>query len=740
MTQVLPVILCGGSGTRLWPLSTPNKPKQFLGLLSSETMLSATARRFESSLGSTRFSKPAVIGSVRHESLIRQSLPTARLVLEPFGRNSAPAVAAACLVAGEGAQLVLILPADHDIRDTRAFHAAIDAAIPAAQSGALVTFGISPTHPATGYGYINLGPGDVVHEVRRFVEKPDAETARGYLAEGNYVWNAGIFLFRADYMIKALEQHAPAILPAVRAAFPAKPGQVVQLDSDAFATAPDISIDHAVLEHADNIRVVPVDMGWSDVGGYRALFDQLAPEPSGNVAVGPVHIRESSGIYARSEGPALAVSGVSDLTIVATPDTVLILPMGDETSVKAMGELVQRRRDLMTVSRESQLRAHSWLQSAFRTWSNVSWDHARGGFVEQLNPDGSPDFAALRRTRVQARQIFSFSRALSLGLVEPKAARTLIHDGLAYLNAHARHPEGGFVHRLTPDGQAEDSCRDLYDHAFVILAASEAYKVLGQPGYLDLAWEALAFINRQLRAAEGMGWHEAYPISLPRRSNPHMHLLEALLNLHAATGDANALSSADEIVNLFESRFFLTDVDVLGEAFDTGLYPVQRHSEMHFEPGHHYEWASLLALYDRLRHRDTLSWRRRLIRKADLVGCHPQSGLAMNEVRADGMALNMRHRVWHQLERLRAVILHTEVSFPGAPDQILAAIFKYYLDGMPEGTWRDEVDTSGQPTRQEIPASILYHFITAFEMLIEPGLPGSFKTAPTTQGQVPATA
>lgn len=723
MSDIQPVILCGGAGTRLWPLSTPSRPKQFLTLLSSDTMLTATAKRFQASLGEARFAAPIIIGSLQHEDLIGQSVPAARIVLEPFGRNSAPAIAAACLAAGEGDQLILILPADHDIRDVAAFHRAIDAAVPAARSGSILTFGIEPTHPATGYGYIRLGPGDTVHDVERFVEKPDEATAKAWLAEGGYVWNAGIFLFRADRMIEALDQHAPEILPAVRAAFPAREEGIIRLAAEAFGKAPDISIDHAVMEHARDVRVVPVSMGWSDVGGFRAIFDQLAPAPSGNVAIGPVHIRDSSGIYARSEGPTLTVSGVSNLTIVATPETVMVLPMGDDASVKIMGELVQRRRDVMTVDVPSQVRARDWLETAYTTWSDAGWDEGGGGFVEQLHPDGAPDISADRRVRVQARQVFSFARAHAMGLCNPGRALYLVEQGLDYIDQSARHPDGGFVHLLHADGQIADPRRDLYDHAFIILAAATAHGVTGNPAYLALAQDTLGFVNSRLRAPCGRGWIEGLPEVPLRRSNPHMHLLEALLSLHAVSKDASVLALADHVVGLVERHLFLCEADVLCEAFDAELRPSVPVAELAFEPGHHYEWASLLALHDRLRHRDTLSWRRRLIRQADLRGCHPQSGLAMNEVRADGRPLNPRHRAWHQLERLRAVMLHPGTSGPGTPARILDAIFRYYLDGMPPGTWKDEIDASGHATRAEIPASMLYHFTTAFETMMEPGLP-----------------
>ena len=416
---VHPVILCGGSGTRLWPLSTPETPKQFKALTSDKSMIEETADRFVTSSDPTlSFTTPLVVGSVKHKRLLEQALPESRKILEPFGRNSAPAVAAACLAYG-AEDLILILPADHSIGDVPAFHLAIAAAAKAAEDGAIVTFGIEPTHPATGYGYIKAARSNSLHmpvPVEEFVEKPDAATAQSYLDDGSYFWNAGIFLFRAGAMLKALERHAPDVLSGTQASMPDRDEHFLSLNPQTFAETPSISIDYAVMEHAENVQTVPVSMDWSDVGGYPALHSLLTETAADNHTHGPVLLQNSHGMYVRSEGPTVAVNGVSNLVVVATKDEVVITPMEDAQAVKALGADVRRRRYELGLPQALINDIRSWLWTAFAVWSEKSWDAEQGGFVEQLSMEGEPDLDATRRVRVQARQIFSFAKAIEMGL------------------------------------------------------------------------------------------------------------------------------------------------------------------------------------------------------------------------------------------------------------------------------------------------------------------------------------
>ena len=346
MTQlphIIPVILSGGAGTRLWPKSRPEMPKQMLALTAELTMLQLTAAR----VSDARFSAPIVVASTGHAGLVEQQLgavgvPPRALILEPMGRNTAPAIALAALVAEEPGALLLVMPSDHVIADVPAFHAAIEQAVPLAEEGWLITFGITPNAPETGYGYIRAGeevaPG--VHRVDRFVEKPLLETAKAMLAEGGHVWNGGIFLFRADAYLDALRAYEPEMLEAAeRAVMRARrEGGRVMPDADSFAAARAESIDYAVMERASRVAVVPVTMGWNDVGSWDALHAISMRDDDGNVFQGDVIALESAGCLVSSDRARVAMLGVRDLIVVASGDDILILPRGRSQEVKALLE------------------------------------------------------------------------------------------------------------------------------------------------------------------------------------------------------------------------------------------------------------------------------------------------------------------------------------------------------------------------------------------------------------------
>jgi len=357
MAQLQPVLLSGGSGTRLWPLSREAYPKQFLPLAGDDTMVQATWRRVEALADLA----PIVVANEEHRFLVAEQLrqvgaPVPAILLEPVGRNTAPAIAAAALqaMAGGANPLLLVLPSDHVVRDVVGFQRAVREASSAAEAGALVTFGIVPDAPETGFGYIQAEAGDGLRQVLRFVEKPDAATARSYLDAGGYYWNSGMFLFRASRYLEELARFRPDIVDAVRAAHAAArhDGDFVRLDKDAFSACPSDSIDYAVMEKTADAMVLPVDIGWNDVGSWSALWDVAERDADGNAHHGDVIAVDSRNSYAYAQR-LVALVGVDDIVVVETDDAVLVARKDKVQEVKqVVARLKQEQRSQAVLHRE----------------------------------------------------------------------------------------------------------------------------------------------------------------------------------------------------------------------------------------------------------------------------------------------------------------------------------------------------------------------------------------------------
>jgi len=344
MAEVYPVILSGGSGTRLWPLSRRAKPKQFLTLLGDRSLMQDTALRVKGDL----FGPLTVIGNAAHadeaESQLGAIGARPRLqVLEPFGRNTAPAAAIAALAVEEQAPgaVLALLPADHFIADDDAFRATVATGAADAREGRIVTFGIVPAAPETGYGYIRRGEtafASGAYPVAEFVEKPNLETALTYLKSGAYLWNSGMFLARADILLAEMRIHCPAILAACEAAFNEglRSDARLALDPDAFGRCPSDSIDYAVMEKTARASVLPAQMGWSDVGSWASLWELAEKDAAGNVLKGQVYAHDSRNTYIRAENRIVATVGVEDLVIVETGDAVLVAHRDRVQDIKAI--------------------------------------------------------------------------------------------------------------------------------------------------------------------------------------------------------------------------------------------------------------------------------------------------------------------------------------------------------------------------------------------------------------------
>lgn len=346
--EVIPVILCGGSGTRLWPVSRQGYPKQFWPLVSNRSMLVETALR---GVG-PRFSAPIIVAGHQHRftvagQLAEAGLEQARILLEPMGRNSAPAVAAAALLAAEqNPQAVLwVMAADSAIKDLPALYEALDSAVAAAQDGYIVTFGMEPMAPETGYGYLRQGQPlkalPNVYHLERFVEKPDLHAATEMLSAGHYFWNSGMFVFRADVMLSEMQTLAPEVLERVQQAMAARTIDLdfIRLPAEIFASVPDISIDYAIAEKTQKAAMVPASIGWSDVGSWSALAEITPADENGNAVQGDVILEDSTNCYVRADGMLTALLGVKDLVVVTTQDAVLV---AHKDSVQNVKEIVKR--------------------------------------------------------------------------------------------------------------------------------------------------------------------------------------------------------------------------------------------------------------------------------------------------------------------------------------------------------------------------------------------------------------
>jgi len=387
---IIPVILSGGAGTRLWPLSRAALPKQMLMLGGDNTMIQETVLR----IGPVATHPPIILCSEAHRFLVAQQLQdvgsTPRsIVLEPEGRNTAPAAAIAALLAAEidPKAIVVLLPSDHSITDRPAFHAALANAVRGADVGMIVTFGITPSGPETGYGYIEQGDAldqlAGLHAVHRFVEKPDRQTAGEYLAQGGYSWNSGMFVFRADILLEEFELHCGDILRGAREALEnsKRDPEFVRLDEAYFGRIRNISLDYALMEHTARAAVVPCDIGWSDVGSWSALWSLGEKTTEQNVFYGDVHSQNTTGSYVHSQNMLTTLVGVKDLVVITTDDAVLVVD-------KSHAQDVKRLVDELKAAKRSEPFDHA---TVLRPWGSYRTVDVGDGYqVKQIvvNPGG----------------------------------------------------------------------------------------------------------------------------------------------------------------------------------------------------------------------------------------------------------------------------------------------------------------------------------------------------------------
>lgn len=710
---VFPVILCGGAGTRLWPASRPNSPKQFLDLVGERSLFQETARRVAPLTGDG--GRLVVVAGESHREAIVQQLAAlsleATVLLEPEGRDSAAAMAAAAVWISRRAPdgIALFVASDHHIPDADAFRQSVMTGAPAAAGGEIVTFGVRPTGPSSAYGYIEPASAGLA-KVRRFVEKPDRESAEAYVRDG-FLWNSGNFMVRADILLGELETFAPEVAAAVAAALPETSGDIALL-SDAFLAAPRISIDYAVMERSGRVSVLPVDFRWSDLGAW----DAVASAGSGDKGVW-VGAPGDTCLVRAAEGIVVATAGVRDLAIIVEPDAVLVCSLDRAQEVKALVDRIRQTSPAHADGRATaaplavQARAFDrWMRlEALPLWATLGVDED-GAFRETLDEAGAcpSDF---RRARVQARQAWVFSVAGEAGWSGPWLR--LVKESLDRFEADNLRADGLYRTRVSLSGDVIDDTASLYDQAFALLSFAGARRAGLEPERMTARAHALRAALDGLAHPAG-GWRE--DAGHPYQANAHMHLLEACLAWEALEPDGVWSAMADQIVGLARRYFIDPEGGFLREFFDADGRPAEGEAGRQVEPGHQFEWVWLLTRWGRARGDDWAAGAAARLYEAGLRGIDAGRGVAVDELDDDFEVRSPRARLWPQTERLKAAL----ILGPGAPEGHAAEALKglrLYLK--PGGLWRDKQEADGRFVDEPAPASSLYHLAAAWIELRE---------------------
>lgn len=715
---MFPVILCGGAGTRLWPASRPDRPKQFIDLTSDRSLFQETVARVSPLVGSA--GRLVVVAGAVHRGLIADQLAAigveAVILLEPEGRDSAAAMAAAAawIVRHDPEGVALFVASDHHIPDGEAFRAAAIEGAAAARAGRIVTFGVRPTEPSSAYGYIQPeGPG--LSAVRAFVEKPDRARASRYMADG-YLWNSGNFVTEARVLLAEMAELAPAVASATAAAVPVGTQTVIVL-SDVFRTAPKISIDYAVMEKSRSVSVLPVDFVWSDLGAW----DAVAATGGGDRGL---WVGEDEGCLVRAaEGMVVATVGLSRLAIIAEPDAVLVCSLDRAQEVKGLverlGQVSPRhlRAPMVPVETLSARAARfgRWIRlAALPLWATLGID-TDGGFAEALDRDGQ-SHGDFRRARVQARQAFVYSAAGLDGWTGPW--RSLVSRGLDRFDKTHLHPDGLYRTTSTRDGRPLDDTVSLYDQAFALFAFAAAAQAGVEPERMKARASRVLRALEILRSDRG-GWREAGPH--PYQANAQMHLLEACLAWEALDPDGGWSDIADAVVALARRAFIAPQSGALREFFDADWQPAAGEDGRLIEPGHQFEWAWLLTRWGRRRNDDWAASAAARLHAVGLRGTDPGRGVAFDAMNDDLSARSTSARLWPQTERLKAALILAETAEGPAQDRLLdeagraLAGLQLYLDD--HGLWRDRLAPDGQWVDEPAPASSFYHIMAAWQQL-----------------------
>lgn len=719
--KIYPVIMCGGSGTRLWPASRPSRPKQFIPLAGNRSLFQETVLRV-APLADADGARLIVVAGVSHRPWIAEQLDEigveAHVLLEPEARDSAAAMAAAAAWTerddAEGVNA--FVASDHHIPDHTAFQEAVRTAAASAALGRVVTLGVSPNEASSAYGYIKPS-GRGLSEVDRFIEKPDAATAAEYI-EAGYLWNSGNFVVAARTLLSELQAHAPAVEVAARAALPPRGRLDVEVLTEAFTAAPKISIDYALMEKTRLASVLEVHFDWSDLGAW----DAIAASGEGDTGL---HIFEDAeGCLARAaDGIMVAALGVRNLAIIAEKDAVLVCDLSRAQDVK---QVVDRLRiaspqhlDFVRPAPETlqagARRFADWLRlRALPTWATLGQSED-GVFAEVIGMDGR-SVKTSRRARVQARQIYVFAQAGLLGWEGPW--RRCVNHGVARLIADYLREDGLCRTLLAADGAPLDDTAMVYDQAFVMFAFAMAKAAGCAEPTLE---ERAVRIRDQLSARSLPNGALLEGGDDPFQSNCHMHLLEACLAWEEAGSDAGWIELADQVVTLARSTFIDAEGGFLREFFGSDWAPAQGEAGRLVEPGHQFEWAWLMARYARARNDADAQKIARTLYGHGLNGISERLSVAVDAMNEDGSIRSQRARLWPQTEWLKAALVLAESSGDGERADFLddaakaqRSLWLYLCEG---GLWRDKRLTDRSFIDEPAPASSFYHIMAAFRQI-----------------------
>ena len=721
IVAIYPVIMCGGAGTRLWPASRLQKPKQFIALASEKTLFQDTVLRVSGLVAEG--GRLIVVAGASHEKLVKSQLEEvgveAHLIVEPEGRDSAPAMCAAALWTQrrDPDGINVFVSSDHYLPDVQAFQQSVSTACQAAERGKIVTLGVQPTAPSTAYGYIHPS-GEGLSDVVEFVEKPDVHRALSFIERG-FVWNTGIFITKASVLVGELQSYEPKVVEAVGKALPDNGHRYLSVLSQDFASSPKISIDYAVMEQTSLASVLKVDFNWSDLGAWDAVAASAPQNASRHVLI------DSPGSYVRApDDVVVSVLGGEQLAVVVERDAVLVCALSRSQDVK---KLVERMRETSPAQLDFPLQGGNlfedgrdfldWMKrKALPVWSSFG-QREDGLFAEELS------FAAdavecNHRVRVQARQLFTYSAAGQLGWQGPW--RQICTKGLAAFKNYCCNEHGRLYGAIPPSLEVLKSEGSVYDNAFGIFALS--HMMVLEKNRDALESRAKTILQSVLSLADKYG-AIVETEDQAHQSNAHMHLLEACMAWEARSEDPIWAETSDRVVRLALAHFIDAEQGFLREFFNADWQPADGVDGQRVEPGHQFEWAWLLMRYAKKRSRPDVYDAATRLYEHGLKGLWREAGVLVDAMDEQARPIGYTARLWPQTEWLRAALLMAIESEGDVRDgylydaeRALSAVKLYITQ---DGLWHDCMKAVNQFDDGHAKGSSLYHIMGACRQMIE---------------------